>query len=301
MGVTGVVECYGDGRSGGVDQSYARTYTRVFDVYTSRDEVGPVAIRLSGAIPVIGSKYHNGLDVSDPDYEFDNGSFANSIQMEPWDSPTAWKVTVQYGAFNTSEFGSNPTNWKVRVRFGGERTERVVVFDKAGNPILNSTGDRYGEPITVDDHITTMTIQRNELVSAFDLGLASLYSDTINDATWNGFAARKLKLGIIETSDEQYDTANDVWYYTVTYPIAISRDEWRKDILDQGYNELDAYGGPPKPIMNNGQPVSEPVLLDGAGHRLAGYASSPVTFQTYVFDEADWSGLGIDLSLRLGV
>lgn len=301
MGVTGVVECYGDGRAGGVDQSYARTYTRVFDVYTSRPEVGPVAIRLSGAIPIIGSHYNNGLSPVDPDYEFDNGSFANSIRMEPWDSNGAWKVTVDYGAFNSAEFSSNPTIWKVRVRFGGERTERVVIFDNAGNPILNSTGDRYGEPITVDDHITTMTIQRNELVSAFDLELASIYSDSVNDAPWNGFAARTLKMGIIETSDEQFDSSNQVWYYTVTYPIAISRTEWRKDLLDQGYNELDPYDTKPKPIMNNGQPISEPVLLDGAGHRLAGYASTPVVFPTYVFDETDWDGLNIDLSLRLGV
>lgn len=306
MAITDVKE-QPDGRSGSINSTYERRYTRVFDVVTSGPYVGPVAIRLDSRIPEIGDSYTNGLDVSDPDYEFDAGSFVGEIQCEciggAEGGGISWRVTVQYQPWDPSTFGSDPTLWPIRVTFGGERTERVVDFDRDGIPIRNSASDRFGDPVTVDDHITTLIITRNELVSAFDPQLASAYSDTINNATWNGIAAGYAKMGIISTSEEQYDSNSQVWYYKVTYPVQVGRKPWRKDLLDQGFNELD---GPyyatsrTKPIMNDGQPVADPVALDGSGHRLD-VGGTPVTLSFNVFDAVDWSGLNINLSVRLGL
>lgn len=301
MGVTSVEECFG-GRGGSINHLYERRYTRVFDVETDDPNTGPIAVRAHEDIPKIGDFYHgSGEPYGD---EFDLGSFVNSVECQNTDETgTAWKVTVQYEPWDP--FNDDPSLRKVRVTFGGERTERVVDFDKNGVPIRNSAGDRFGDPVTVDDHITTMVITRCEYVSDFDLGLASQYSDTINSLSWNGFGVNYLKMGIITTSEEQYDSLTQRWYYVVTYPVQVGRLPWRKRLLDQGFNELAGgpyYGGgdvKTVPIMNEGQPVADPVALDGEGHRLE-VGGEPVTLTFDVFDEADWTGLNIDLSLRLG-
>jgi hypothetical protein len=303
MPIASVIEIF-DGRGGTVNGMFERTWSRVFEVDTTGPNVGPVAVwkavdPFTGlAIPLIGAFYTNGVLDTDPDYEFDHGSFANEIRIDQASEvQTSWRVTVGYGPFNSSVFGADPTEWKMRVQFGGERTERVVDFATDGTPIKNSAGDRFGDPVTVDDHITTMTITRNELVSTYDPGLASTYSDTINNATWNGFAINRCKMGIITTSEPRWAPDSQVWYYEVTYPIQISRTAWVKILLDQGYNAL--VGSVARPIMRDGQPISEPVALDGSGGELP-VTGTPVTITAHVFDEADWSGLAIDLSLRLG-
>lgn len=298
-----------DGRKAGENSKFEHVYARVFEATTSSRFIGPKAVRAHSDVPQMGQTYNNahpstGVTSMHADYEADAGAFVNDISVDSVsDDGTYWQVTVGYGPANTDEQSGDPTEWKIRVRFGGERTERVVLFDRFGNPIMNSAGDRFGDPLTVDSHISTMLITRNELVSTFDLSLASDYSDTVNSATWNGFPAKTCKMGIIETSDEQYDTLTQRWYYAVTYPIKINRDTWTKQLLDQGFNELDPYDNS-KPILSrDGQPVADPRPLDGSGHELDGTDgySSPTILPFEVEDAVDWSGLGLNLALRLGV
>lgn len=295
-----------DGRSGGINSAYQRNYTRVFDVVAASPKVGALAVYLDPRIPQLGQPYTNGLSIDDEYYEEDLGSFVGDVAAEAIGGAeggcVAWKVTVKYVPWNPAVFGSDPTLWPLRVTFGGERTERVVDFDRDGWPIRNSAGDRFGDPVTVPDHINTLVITRNERVVDFNPTLASLYSNTTNMFAWNGFAPGHCLMGLITTSDEKYDSNGNVWYYTVTYPVMVSRKPWRKDLLDQGFNELpDPYyaDSRPRPIMEGGQPISDPVALDGAGHRLP-INGDPVTLSFEVHDVADWAGLNINLAVRLG-
>lgn len=298
-GIVSVGEKMDGSRSGVINRLWQRNYTRTFLVETIGPQVGPLQVR--SALPVgIGTRYNNGLPIGDPNREFDNGAFVESIsaEMDQGQGGIQWTVTVNYAPYDASLFGSDPSLWPIKVSFGGDRTERVVYFDKFGNPITNSAGDPFDPPITIDDSRSTMTVTRNELISAFNLSLAETFRDTINAGVWNGFAAHTVKCGIISTSEPQYDSNNFVYYYTVTYPFMIDRNGWRKVILDAGCNELDSYGNP-RPIMNKGQQVSDPVPLDGAGHRLMeGY--TPVFLTIDAYDEVDFGGLNIDLSTRLG-
>ena len=304
MSIISVKELYGN-RSGGLDNLYHRTYTRQFEVSTSDPKVGWVAVRIASdpstglTIPIIGAFYTNGVSIVDPLYEFDHGSFVNSLAGTMDGTPTDWIVTAEYSPWPAGQFDSNPTSWKIRVRFGGERLDKVVDFDKSGVPIKNSAGDRFGDPVVIDDSLRTMVITRNELVSTYDPEVSAKYSNTINNATWNSFATNRCKFGIIETSEEQFDSNNQVWYYTVTYPVSVERTGkvWTKKLLDQGYNIL--VSGTPTPYMVKGQPVSDPVALNGSGGVLG--SGSPVTLEFDVYDDVDWTPLGIDLSLRLGV
>lgn len=51
--------------------------------------------------------------------------------------------------------------------------------------------------------------------------------------------------------------------------------------------------------MTNGQQVSDPVPLDGTGHRLP-EGDPPITVEVDVYEELDFSVLNIDLSNRIG-
>jgi len=295
------------GRTGTVDNVYARTYVRIFNVVTSDPYVGPLAVRSASGIPGIGAHYENGVGSGDPRHEFDNGSYVNSVAAEENSEGAGidWKVTVAYGPWNPEDFGADPTLWKLRVTFGGDRVEKVIDFDRDGNPIRNSARDRFGDPIVIDSSITTMLITRNELVSTFDMMLASTFSDTINDDVWNGIPAKQAKMGVITTSEEKFDSTTQRWYYTVTYPVQVGRKPWKKELLDQGYNALQAPGAfdweQVMPIHGkDGQPIGDPRLLDGTGHKLSN-TGDPVSLPFEVYDEEDWSVLLIDLSLRLGL
>jgi hypothetical protein len=306
MSILSVDEQFGQ-RSCSVNELYQRTYTRSFIVVTSDPYVGPIAVKGASGIPTIGAHYQNGVAEADPRHEYDFGSFVQGIQVDetPDGAQIEWKVTVQYGPWSPAVFGSNPVEWPLRVTFGGERTEKVIEFDKTGAPIRNSAKDKFGDPVTIDDHITTLLVTRNELVSTFDIELASAFSDSINDATWNGIPARQAKMGIITTSEEKYDSNGFVWYYTVTYPVQVGRVPWKKNLLDQGYGALQ-QPAPLDPFVYmsikgpDGQPLTDPRALDGTG-KILSPSGSPVTLPFYVYDETDWSVLDIDLSVRLGL
>jgi hypothetical protein len=299
MSILSVDEEFGK-RSASLNGLYERTYVRSFVVVTSDRLVGPIAVRAASGIPGIGTHYENGVPTLDPRHEFDNGSFVQQIDVEEMSDQIEWRVTVSYGPWNPAIFDPDRLLWPVRVQFGGEKTEKVIFFDKSGNPIRNSATDRFEDPITIDDHVTTLLITRNELVSAFDIEFASQYSDTINDDVWNGIPAGQARMGIITTSEEKYDSNAFRWYYTVTYPVMVSRKPWRKDLLDQGYNQIGAGGKLVSIKGPDGQPINDARALDGAGHELPP-SGTPVTLTYYVYDEADWSLLAIDLSVRLGL
>jgi hypothetical protein len=306
-GIKSVREKMDGTRSGSINRLWQRHYVRTFVVETYGPEVGPLQVRSAidpvtgGHVPYIGQFYHNGLAVGDPNYEYDAGSFIDTIEAscDQDGSGLQWTVTLNYAPYDMNTFGNDPSLWPIKVSFGGERTEKVVYFDKDGNPVRNSAGDPFDPPITIDDSRSTMTVTRNELVAAFDLTLAETFRDTINKAAWNGFDVHTVKLGIITTSEPQYDSNAQIYYYTVTYPFMIDRKGWRKVILDSGCNEIDATTGKTKAIMNQGQQVSDPVPLDGSGHRLA-VGAAPVSLTLDCYDESDFDLLNIDLATRLG-
>jgi len=290
-------------RTASKNHLWQRTYGLALVVETDDPMTGPVEVMnaidpVTGfRVPLIGSTYFVNLA------ESDLGAFLQSISVAEDDdgSGQQWTVTLEYGPYDAAQFnGSDPTSWAIKVTHSSQKYERVIWFDQNGDAIRNSAKEPFADPITVDDSRSIITVERNELVSAFSLTLAEQYRDKINNAPWNGFATKTVKCDSITTSAPQFDSDNRVWYYTVTYVFAVNRDTWVKKLLDQGFAVLDSSSPPrPKPVMNEGHPVSDPVPLDGSGHRLASTAT-PVTLSFDVYPSADFSVFNIDLSTRLG-
>jgi hypothetical protein len=288
---------------GSWNRLWQREYTRKFRVFTSDRYDGPAVIRATTngmgqpALPIIGNSYFVNSS------EKDLGSFASQITYqqeigEANGNTGQWLVTVQYTPYDAAMFGTDPTAWPIKIRFTGQKYEKVLYADQAGNPIVNSAGDPFSDPVTVDDSRSLITIQRNELVSSFDFTLSETYRDTVNNAVWNGFDTKTVKCATIDTSDPTYDSNNQVYYLEVVYLFEINRDTWVKKILDQGFSELDGSGNP-KAITNAGQPVSDPVPLDGSGHRL-GSGGTPVYLSFDAYPDKDFSTFNLDFSRCLG-
>lgn len=296
-------------RGGTLNSLYQRTYRLKFLVETDARTVGAKSVLAAKDpgynpttpvpgtyIPAVGNTFSDGDDV-------DLGSFVQSLSAEEdGDSGVQWVVTADYGPYDSSVFGPDPTLWPIRVSWSGTKMERVVWFDINGDPIVNSAGDRYEDPVTIDETRVTLLVRKNILVSAWDVTLPYLYNDAINQYDWNGFPAYAVKCGSITTSDEQYDSYNQIWYYTVTFPFELDRNKWKKDQLDQGFAELDSSSPPRQKLILDakGQPVGEAVPLDGSGHRLE-TGDPPVKNEYDVYDEIDFAGLNLDFAFRLGV
>ena len=298
--------------SGGWDKLWRRTYARKYRVECDsvNDDEFTIRSALSGGkpwLPRIGSPMQNGLGVVR-----DAGAFLEDVQYarkSRTPEGCEWELTLKYGPYDASVFGQNPVQWPLRFSFGMQKYERAVdtAYDGSGNPtvaIVNSAYCRFADPVTIDDSRTILTVKRNEPChgkGAFDLTLAESYRDKVNDATWNGFAAKVVKCTSITTGDQEYDSNSQAYFFPVTYIFELNRDTWAKTILDQGYQALDS-GSPPKPtpITNDGKEVKEPVLLDGSGGELA-TTGSPVFLTFDVYPAVDFSVFNIKLAAGIGM
>lgn len=161
--------------------------------------------------------------------------------------------------------------------------QRVVDRDIFGRPIVNSAGAPFSPLPEVDDTRFILTMERYELEPPWDLILS--YQDAVNSDWFLGFApgVAKVKMKC------QAVWENNVYCWKVTYIFSfrslvlinnLPYSGWDLHLLDQGLYDLDPATNAIRYIQDrSGVPVSEPVLLDGKGHR-AGGMSDGVTSVT---------------------
>lgn len=301
MAITAVDRIKG-GRSSTKNRLHQRFYVQRFRVQTDSPTVGQIAVRSAVdpttglAIPSIGDTFDNGT-------ETDLGSFAETDQIEEESSDgKSWIVTINYGPYDATEFSENPLDWKPKVSYGAQKFERILEKDEDGNPVINSAGCPFKDPLSRDDSRPTITIVRNMPITgtgAYDEDVAGDFRDSINSVVWNGYPVKTVKCESITTSEPQYDSNARIWYYVVTYVFSLNRDTWVKYLLDQGFAEWDATAGKLKPILYDGQQITESALLDGSGSQLA-HGGTPVYLPFKGYKEQDFTSLALDISTSLG-
>lgn len=209
---------------------------------------------------------------------FDLFSFCNSIEtrFEESDCKRAFLVTAQYGPWEPCN--EDPTLNPTEVEIDFVAYERIVDSDVVnGNAILNSAGDPFDPPVTSDDSRLVLTFTRNELF--YDIELADLVRDTINESAWRGFDTGTVKASAPRASRQYHPRIG--WFWRVTYVFHLNRDGWDKVVLDAGMRKK-VTGGQAVILTKDGAPVASPVPLNGSGNQLADGAD-PVwlTFATY--------------------
>ena len=283
-----------------------RTYTRTFIVTLGDFRYGPgVAIQ---------SIYHKfGVEpgaVYVRDFESDTEAYCTSVKAGlAGDDPNAWRVVATYQTLDPDavELFEDPIQTPIKINWSSATFEKIVdrtIADGSyanGRAIVNSAGDPFDPPVTRDDSRPVLTVVRNEL--AFDNDYAESFRDHVNASTWNGYAARTVKIASI-TADLSwspvvlalYPTSRG-YYWTTTYVFHIDTATWDKKILDAGYHTKTG-GTKGRIILDDGSSPAQPVPLDGSGATAAPDNSGNIVgvylpFQVY--EAANFAALNITL------
>lgn len=203
--------------------------------------------------------------------------------------------TVSYAQIPAQGFASSPLDRPPVVSgSGGIDINETVQTDLDGKGIVNSVGDLYDPLPERPKRGGSYTIVRNQ--AGHPGGIASAYSNTLNDATFYGKAAGTCQMGKIGwTKKAEVVSGATVNYYEVTFPLTECADGFRFKAIDNGFRRKNDDDEQEAIIDGTGHAPTVPILLDGEGHELAA-GTPPVPFPDggyKVLHETDWSILGL--------
>lgn len=253
----------------------------------SNDICGPVAFISSEVIPYIYTDYiyTDGETTAEWGRQVLLTKKLESIESLEGQAIMA-KVVCTYGQATLdtqrTQRGPSPED-PVQISCSLVEREIPLKVDRTGRKVVNSAGEFFYDPITVNYHERQIRISRKEYRNP--LSMAMSYTDRINSTAIWGFPAYTLKL----TVEHSFDSKDFGW--NVTYVFETRWDTWWSYPLDQGFKEI--KDGLLVPILDDdGSPISTPALLDGSGHQLSSggspvYPSDP--FKGYL--TANFNGL----------
>lgn len=177
----------------------------------------------------------------------------------------------------------NPLDQFPEISWSTEVVNRPMEKDIDGDAIQNSAKDKFDPGIEQEIYYPKLSIVRNE--ATFVPASLLLYQGRLNNATWLGFAAGRVKCIGIDGRLERVKVEDATfYYYQVSYVFLFATEEpyFKRRLLDCGTRYLDSSSGSggrqQLNILVKGQPVSEPKLLDGNGNVL------PVNGQPHFID-----------------
>jgi len=229
-----------------------------------------------------------GIDI--PQYwdfhPYDSSFYVRRKTVAPFNGPTSWVVTVEY------EYLKNPLLEPYSIQFipqmSNEPLDKAIRLsggsEIADKNLCNSADEPFDPPIQEEIYDFAIIIKRNE--ANFAMGTAQQYLNTVNADLFKIKNKQNniliFDVGTVRCKNIQADEQRHgpTWYYTVTYEFVVRSDGWLRRILDQGFREK--ISGDYKSITDtDGNPITMPMKLDGAGSKLSASAD-PVflTFQT---------------------
>ena len=310
-----------DKRKGSIGlDGFTRSYSRTFIVVTSDSSVEQLQVKLATGIPRVGDFYSVGTGA---DQWIDFGALCRTVSAEPLDPDerTVWIVTVDYssktgdaelqqggGVPGLPQTGSgggdknnpqlaNPLFAPYKVRWGSRKVPRtrLTTVDVPPLPIVNSAGEPFDPPPSVEVSLRTCTVTRPEI--GFSPFGSNYFENKTNSGSFQGRAAGRV---LCESITGDYAFENGVNYWLVTYEFLFAPHH-DAELLDKGHYYLEGPGGSGPspgastnvrvtPKTKTGQSVGE-VLLDGlTGARLADGAE-PETLRFKIRESADFDDL----------
>lgn len=214
--------------------------------------------------------------------------FLEKLTPSGTESRLEWVVTGEYSPLIISG-ATNPLEEPTVVSWGSKTYTVAAVKDKDGNPVVNSAGQPFDPPATREEHVIVATITYNS--KEYDPTIATQYEDTVNEeATVIGtlnVEARAARIAEIGADPAYFGT---VPYWQVAITAEIKAGLWDRDFLDYGIFQL-VPGTNDKVRMrtDDGEEVTEPILLDGEGHKLNPQTAAPVFLTYKMHTETDFS------------
>jgi hypothetical protein len=216
-----------------------------------------------------------------------------------------YEVQITYGPPNLSrrdeDDTGDPTSRPWHTQWAWIACNEAVDTDIAGRPIVNSADEPIDPPPTREilDRLCTMRGTLPDTKATRDR--LDDYNDTVNSNTVFGYPAGR---GRMRTSYERMITSDGRQYLEVTVEIVFRLKlaagtpdycAWDRRILDQGYREKITSDGETvyrTIVGDDGQPVREPVPLDGSGGQLA-EGANPVWLYYEEHERRNFGAIGL--------
>ena len=290
MAVVDIREGWRGVRAGGDAES--RSASRHWSIVTDSAADGPVfswPLTAGGVtIPAKGTPH--------PD---DSGLSSSQPQVTKV-SPTFFNVRVDYGNVPTYE---DPLTKPAEHSWSSVVSVEPTDVDALGDPILNAAGEPFDPPPTEGVRDPILTIVRNE--AGFDPDTMLTYCDTVCLEPFWGASVGRTRMADIHADKVLADPSYWRVRYEVQFRMRTAEDcpdvwAWYRRMLNQGFRHLDDGGAVHAAVDADGQPVSQPVLLDGDGKLLNGTGrldpdgEAPVWLYSPRFPEESWIALGIN-------
>lgn len=172
----------------------------------------------------------------------------------------SWQLNVSYGEVVTSGESVSSNSevfdvypWQLPKRYSWSHyfDQALMVHDKSGIPMLNSTGDRFETDVIVDRTIRTCQISFNTPLSNFDPKETGDFINTINSSSLSiagsVFPKDTIKVLSYDSNAEPATVITktgsvDIMYNQNTVSVAYDPFTWEGIILDIGNMERGATG-----------------------------------------------------------
>ncbi len=235
--------------------------------------------------------------------------FLDELTAESAGSRTVWRVTGSYRRSVLIQSAATPLQEPTEISWSSNTYIEPVVKNIVGNAVTNSAGQPFDPPLTQERVTLVATITYNS--ENFDPNLPIQYQGKINQAaTTIGTLPVPARMAKIIEMSAIADTFEDISYFKVTIKVEInpkiSEDSqgnviaqgWDREVLDQGILGLND-DDPPKLVelaTDDGAPVTEPILLNGAGQKLVPQTLDPVYLIYFTFDLVDFTPLNLEVA-----
>jgi hypothetical protein len=241
------------------------------------------------------------IGTAHPDFGSCRCSFVGADPMPQ--TPFGWIVRANYAEPKpvrgtlpgSAPGGSKPSNnpepsartplLKGNFRSRGFAKEK----DLDNKPFKNPAGDWFENPPVTTEPVKIIHLTR--WYDAWNIKLGAEMLDCVNDATWNGWDAKQVKIVGIE---EEEKTESGRTFWEVRYTIEALFDGFKWDpvkVLNIGRNVKNAAGEPEAAKeKKTGRPITGPILLKADGSALP--AGDPPTYTSFrVHRTLDMSGI----------
>jgi hypothetical protein len=296
MGLLGLIPVKSDSK---LNDQYERSGTRSFNAGFTPDCDEVLARENLGILINYPHPSDNGMVVSEIAVTQGDVVSRWTDPLNPTDVNTGvecyyWDVQITYGPWDplTHTATGNPVDQPVDVSFQWQVFEQaadvamVPGSDIPGPPtfvpVVNSANDPFDPPVTREQLKGIMRVSWNSLT--FDPGTFFVYGNMINNDTWNGFPPFSVKFCPPNMPQRLYSQFLGQNYYRLEGEFSFNPNDkgWNAFPIDRGYRALNGSGVPFKIVDVNGQPISQPALLNGSGAVLTTLSSYvQMEFQVY--------------------
>lgn len=259
MAITKVTEDFhGWGATDAIDANGTLTGSapRWFNVDFDTGDVGanrPLLAKADSRIPQLGEAH-----------PFDPWIFvvdrAVSVNAK---SPLAFRVTVNYAEIE------NPLEQPTIIEWLSASVIENVDIATNGDPIRNSSDELFDPPHT--EEFDDLLLRGVYNVAVFNPIGAANYKGAINTDFFLGFNPGQAKVITYVSREIRAITGN--FYVEVTVEIQFRQTGWKRKFVDEGYRIKTGVDSDGKPTYeeikdDDGNPITEPVFLDGSGAKL---------------------------------